>query len=713
MRLRALLCGVGIVVSSYGCPRPATCPPGEVLLPEGCALDCPPGSTTGCRDTGVPTDAADVRDGGASTMDVPDVTDVADVVDATPGPDVVDVSLACDGGETACMGRCVATQTDTMNCGACANVCPSSAGSAASCVMGACRATCIPGYEMVGSACEVIAPRPVFPPGTSTVTNLRPTLKWALPMGVDGAEVELCRDRACTMMIERVTAMGASARPMADLPRSSVVFWRVRGRVGATTGTRTSPTWQFRTRATSTTVDSAYGTELDVNGDGFTDLAVVVLNGGPTRNGSIQVFHGSATGLPMSANREIALPGPSGFVPRVNAAGDVDGDGFGDLLVGLPATGAAGTAYIFAGTPAGIGAMPTTTLSGVSSGDRFGDCADGIGDVNGDGFGDIGVCSSRGDVGAMTDVGTVSVFRGRAVGVDTTASQTLGFVTNAARAGDVNGDGFADLVAGNPSYSGSGRLSAGAAYVLHGSPTGVNSVPALAIEGTAAGEELGQVGFAGDPNGDGFADVAIAAPLASPGGRMNAGRLSVHIGSMLGVRSTPLTSLEGAVVNERLGTVFGSMGDVNGDGFGDFATSFRTGGANNEGVVTVYRGGASGLSAAASQTLQGVARGDRFGFSLTSGHYWGGTFADVVVGADFARMAVGVAYQFRGGTTGVASVAVWSVAGTIGGDELGIALAQVGEWNQRPHTQSSQSGSSIFHTPSSRTSCIVKRLPTP
>ncbi|MBL8682878.1 MAG: FG-GAP repeat protein [Myxococcales bacterium] len=688
-----------------------TCPAGEVLTAAGCALDCPPGTTTGCRDTGVPVDAA---------LEAGDARPSPDVVDVVDAPDAQDVGVACDGGAMACSGRCVSTQTDTMNCGACGNACPTSAGSVASCVMGMCRATCVAGYEMVGSACEMIAPRPVFPPGTSTVTNLRPTLKWALPMGVDGAEVELCRDRACTMMIERVTATGATARPMADLPRSSVVFWRVRGRVGAATGTRTSPTWQFRTRATSTTVDTAYGTELDVNGDGFTDLAVGALLGGSPRAGAIHVHHGSATGLSLRPVVTIERLVMDGSYPwRLAAAGDVNGDGFGDLLAASQfdspmARSGAGRVELYFGGASGVSGTPAVVLAGEAAGDGFGVSVRGAGDVNGDGFGDVVVGALNGDVAGAPDVGSVSLFLGRANGLASSPSQKLGYAYNVSSAGDVNGDGLADLVVGNPRAPAASMLNAGAAFVLHGSSSGVNTTPSRVLQGARDGDGFGVVSGAGDMDGDGFSDVAVAAPDADPDGRMDAGTVSVFRGTSGGVAMLASVTMSGPTAGDRLGLEVVGVGDTNNDGYSDLAMGGPSGdlpGRVDVGLVFVLSGAAT-LSPAGRQ-LAGTMSGLSFGRSVAGGDYNGDGFGDVAVGEFRAFMSRGQTLIFDGSSSGTSAVAAAALVGSRDADQTGYSLAVAHPLRSMRRSASTQSGSSIFHTPSSRTSCIVKRLPTP
>ena len=103
------------------------------------------------------------------------------------------------------------------------------------------------GFQLVGGICvpDNAYPRPITPLSLGDVTLRRPTLRWELSDGFDGAVVELCRDRPCAAVIETIRAVGTSARPSADLAPRSVVFWRLRGRVGIAESGTNSPTWLF------------------------------------------------------------------------------------------------------------------------------------------------------------------------------------------------------------------------------------------------------------------------------------------------------------------------------------------------------------------------------------------------------------------------------------------------------------------------------------
>jgi hypothetical protein len=297
------------------------------------------------------------------------------------------------------------------------------------------------------------APRPLAPLSTSTVTSQRPTLRWVNAASIDGAVVELSRTRNFATVMHRLPVTGESVRVPSALS-AGVWFWRLRGRDSGrgTEGMETSPVWWFRVgeRSADGDRDRSWGTELDLNGDGYADLAV----GSPNADGG---------------------------------RGRVD---------------------VYYGGPLDIGTVPSVTLRGVFMGDRFGH--------------------------------------------------------SVASAGDVNGDGYADLVVGAPGADPDGREGAGTASVFLGSASGVAARPARVLEGAAAGDQFGwSVASAGDVNGDGYADLVVGALGADPGGRMSAGTASVYLGSASGVAATPARVLEGAASGDVFGWSVASADTVN------------------------------------------------------------------------------------------------------------------------------------------------------
>ncbi|MFO0558751.1 MAG: FG-GAP-like repeat-containing protein [Polyangiales bacterium] len=600
-------------------------------------------------------DAADARDAtsgadafdatsGADARDVVDVTDARDVIDVTDARDVVDVTMSC-------------SMTTS---------------------------------HMVGGACVANGGvRPILPMSLGDTTLRRPTLRFALPSGADGAVIEICRDRACTSIIETLRVTGTTARPTAALPASTVVFWRARARVGAVEDTiaNNGPTWLFHTPARDNTgaIDTSYNPHLDVNGDGFDDVAV------GTYTARVAVFHGSATGV--SAAPALTLSGGiagSRHPASIARAGDVNGDGFGDLVVGSPGAAPggrsfAGSATVFVGGPLGITDVGARTMDGATAGAEFGTSVACAGDVNSDGFADIIVGAPL----ARTNGGEASVFHGSAAGVALTSSATLLgpanslFGRSVASAGDVNGDGFTDVVVGAPEAA-SGVFFPGIVRTYHGSASGVTNSPNRTLTGplSTSGELGASVASAGDVDGDGYADIIAGAPQSSPSGLAGAGMVIVGQGSATGITAT-YQAISGVATIDFLGNAVASAGDVNRDGYSDVlfaAFQADPGGRQDAGLVRVHFGSASGLPGTASQTLEGPTAMIEFGQAVTGAcDVNGDGFSDVVVGAPQAspggRGSAGTASVFHGSAMGLPLAPTRTLDGTAASDLFGFYLA--------------------------------------
>ena len=173
---------------------------------------------------------------------------------------------------------------------------------------------------------------------------------------------------------------------------------------------------------------------------------------------------------------------------------------------------------------------------------------------------------------SQNNEGAAFVYHGSASGVNTAAAVTLesnqadaNLGYSVAGAGDVNGDGYSDVIVGAPFFD-KGQTDEGAAFVYHGSASGVNPIAAVTLEQNQALAQLGaSVAGAGDVNGDGYGDVIVGAP----NGQFFGGVAFVYHGGASGVDTTADAQLESNQAFAQLGASVAGAGDVNGDGYGD------------------------------------------------------------------------------------------------------------------------------------------------
>jgi hypothetical protein len=375
----------------------------------------------------------------------------------------------------------------------------------------------------------------------------------------------------------------------------------------------------------------------------------------------------------------------------VASAGDVNGDGFGDVIVGAPYyDGAKGQVRIYVGSAGGLGAVPFWSLNGLHYGDLFGRVVSAAGDVNLDGHGDVVVGAPFYEVLSQPEAGKIWVFVGGpstmspVFSVDVAQAEAH-FGHSVAAAGDVNGDGYGDIVVGAHGMT-TAAGSVGKAYVWHG-PFASGSTADWSFEGDQVGGWLGYcVATAGDVNGDGYSDVVISARNYQDG-QENEGRVYVFHGSATGLGASPAWTRDGDAVDAYFGESVATAGDVNGDGYSDVivgAPSY-THNEHQEGKVYVYHGGASGLALGPAWTRVGGQLVGLFGTSVgTAGDVDGDGYSDVIVGERFrdnGEYNEGRAYVFAGTGSGIHGGIIWQAESNVAEASYGISAATAGDVN--------------------------------
>jgi hypothetical protein len=264
------------------------------------------------------------------------------------------------------------------------------------------------------------------------------------------------------------------------------------------------------------------------------------------------------------------------------------------------------------------------------------------------------------------------------------ASASLGFSIGGA--GDVNGNGFEDVVVGSPKYSGTTH-KAGTVFAFYGSPGGLQSLPQWRFDGDQTGADLGAaVAAAGDINGDGFADILVAAPRYNHD-QSREGRVYAFYGSSTGLPSTPNWQIESDLVEAYLGWSVAAAGDVNNDGFDDVivGAKWARGSLDNEGMAQLYLGSKTGLASLPAWTIFGGQAGASLGTAVSpAGDINKDGYDDVIVGAPLYNSDeedAGQALIFCGTSAGLEQAPCWTITGTQTNGRLGEAVNGAGDVN--------------------------------
>jgi hypothetical protein len=368
---------------------------------------------------------------------------------------------------------------------------------------------------------------------------------------------------------------------------------------GSASGLEATAAWQAESNDAYAHFGAALGSAGDVNGDGFSDV-IVGAPGVNGSNGRAYVYLGSALGL--SGTPSWTAEGvPAGNInpnlgSAVGTAGDVNGDGYADVIVGAPGYNVGGRAYVYHGSSLGLSSIAAWTFDGEQPWDGLGTAVGSAGDVNGDGFGDVIVGSP------WNGSGRVYVFAGSAAGLSTGAAWVIdgaqegsGFGLSAGTAGDVNGDGFSDIVVGAPWYDWTIGFYGGRVFAFLGSPTGLSAAP-----NWVSHSEYLCGATAGDVNKDGYDDVIVGSDgILNNDPNQNLGRVAIHLGTGNGLSLDPAWTVTGDQFNSGFGHRYvlnygfsgiSTAGDVNGDGLPDIVVGAQgyDAGQEDEGKAFLY-----------------------------------------------------------------------------------------------------------------------------
>ncbi|MBK8552535.1 MAG: FG-GAP repeat protein [Ignavibacteria bacterium] len=405
----------------------------------------------------------------------------------------------------------------------------------------------------------------------------------------------------------------------------------------------------------------------DVNGDGYDDI-IVGASGYNLSQGRAYIYFG---GISMNNVPDVILNGEGTnhtFGNSVSGAGDVNGDGYSDVIVGANSySTATGRAYIYFG-----GAVMNNTadvvLTGGAFGDNLGFSVSKAGDVNGDGYGDVIV----GATGVISNTGKTYVYYGGA-SMNNIADVTLNgeavnnnFGSSVSDAGDVNGDGYSDVVVGAKNFS----SGFGKSYIYYGGAS-MNNTADVTMTGLISFGNLGNsVSGTGDINGDNFDDVIISSfPM------MGNAKGYIYFGGSVMNNVADLTVSSNAS-SDGFGAAVSGIGDINADGYKDFAVGATFN--SSIGKVTVYYGG-SIPDTIADQSV--IGEGGNFGASVSdAGDVNDDGYSDFIAGAPYYSSAKGRVYLFKNNLTG-SDVADMRLLGETADSQFGFSVSDAGDVN--------------------------------
>ena len=368
--------------------------------------------------------------------------------------------------------------------------------------------------------------------------------------------------------------------------------------------------------------DSQEGEVLsgDLNGDGIDDLVYT----DPEGNGTISIHYGSANGLGELPDRMLVGSLSDSNLGFGMAVGDFNCDGFDDIASSEPGLGINNSGYVSIrlGTSSGITTQPWWEITG-NQDDNLGWSLTSLGDVESDGCDDLAIVANKTieeNVAqpTLSKNGLVMILKGNSTAmiehsnITQTDSGTM-FGRQVAAGGDLNGDGYLDMVVSNTGTQDSPVGYSSVEFFL-GEEFGINSTPvkihSVAQQGKLYGFEMA---FVGDVHGDGYDDLIISELFASTTPYQSG---KVHMWSGNENSAVANWTLKGPFANALIGYTISPAGDINEDGYSDFFLMMPS--ASKSGTVNLYLGSENGVRSDVQLFAQGSA-GENVGLNLLSG----------------------------------------------------------------------------------------------
>ncbi|WP_448320756.1 FG-GAP-like repeat-containing protein, partial [Streptomyces sp. CO7] len=406
----------------------------------------------------------------------------------------------------------------------------------------------------------------------------------------------------------------------------------------------------------------------DFNRDGITDLVAGVPRSSSSA-GSVVVVPGSTDG-PDGPLRKVISQSTAGVTGASEAGdnwgaagawGDIDGDGYADLVVGAPGedtdAGADAGGLVVLHGPALTARTAVVTDPVAKAGAKLGGTV-AVGDFDADGTADV-FAAGTGNGGVWS---TSLSGKGTQKGTLTSATGAVAYLDSAT--GDFNRDGYADVALNYRDQSSVGRVT-----WFKGSAAGLVKVSVLSVKG-------GRSIAAGDVNGNGYDDIVIGQPYTAESGAMAGGQVTVVPGTSTGFTTTGMKTVHqdttGVPGTGESGDAMGwsvSAGDYNLDGYADVLTGApreditRSGNRADAGMVFLLKGSSSGLTGTGalgySQDTAGISgsteANDRFGSSVVLQDLSGWGRADLAIGAEGEDAYNGTVFQMDSGGSGVST----------------------------------------------------------